>query len=313
MIRQPATLRWLAFASVVANVGIVLTGGVVRLTSSGLGCPTWPTCTDSSLVPTAATAGHGLIEFSNRMLTFVLVVIAVSTLVVAVLQRRERALATVALLGIPAQAVLGGITVLTELNPWAVGCHFLLSMALIAVTYTLWWRLDHAATEGSDAAPDDGVGASDRWAVLLSRIVAVAVLAVLALGTVVTGSGPHAGDSRNGRVHRNGFDPAAMSQLHADAVMILIGLTIGLLILVVALRLRSSVVAAVKWLLVIELAQGLIGFVQYFTHLPALLVAVHMLGACLVWLATLRVLYALRAPVRTPVTLEHPRAVVAVS
>ncbi|SDJ20868.1 cytochrome c oxidase assembly protein subunit 15 [Frankineae bacterium MT45] len=306
VIHQPATLRRLALASVIANVGIVVTGGVVRLTSSGLGCPTWPTCTNSSLVPTAATAGHGLIEFSNRMLTFVLVVIAVATLVVSVIQRRERPLATVALLGIPAQAVLGGITVLTELNPWAVGCHFLLSMGIIAVTYTLWWRLAHLPLDDVAIVPSAA-------AILLSRIVAVAVLAVLALGTVVTGSGPHAGDTRNGRVHRNGLDPAAMSQLHADAVMILIGLTIGLLILAIALHLRASAIAAVKWLLVIELAQGLIGFVQYFTHLPALLVAVHMLGACLVWLATLQVLFALRAPVRDSPAVEQKRSAVAVS
>jgi cytochrome c oxidase assembly protein subunit 15 len=128
-------------ASVVANVAIVVTGGAVRLTNSGLGCPTWPRCTDASLTPTKQYAIHGLIEFSNRMFTFVLVAIAVATWTVAMVRRRERVLATVAALGIPAQAVLGGFTVLTHLNPWLVGGHFLLSMVIIAVTFLMWWRL----------------------------------------------------------------------------------------------------------------------------------------------------------------------------
>ena len=134
-------LRGLALASVVANVVIVVTGGAVRLTDSGLGCPTWPSCTDSLADPDQQYASHGIIEFTNRQLTFVLVLVAIATWLVAMALRRERALATVAALGIPAQAVLGGLTVLTHLNPWLVALHFLLSMAIIAVTYLLWWRL----------------------------------------------------------------------------------------------------------------------------------------------------------------------------
>ena len=134
-------LRRLALTSVVANVAIVITGGAVRLTNSGLGCPTWPRCTETTLTPTKAFAAHGVIEFTNRMLTFVLVAIALATWVVAMARRQERRLATVALLGIPAQAVLGGFTVLTHLNPWLVAAHFLLSMSIIAVTFLLWWAV----------------------------------------------------------------------------------------------------------------------------------------------------------------------------
>ncbi|WP_368671948.1 heme A synthase, partial [Jatrophihabitans endophyticus] len=128
-------------ASVVANVVIVVTGGAVRLSDSGLGCPTWPRCTSATLTPTKQYAIHGIIEFTNRQLTFVLVVIAVATWLVAMARRSQRPLATAALLGIPAQAVLGGFTVLTHLNPWLVGAHFLLSMVIIAITFALWARL----------------------------------------------------------------------------------------------------------------------------------------------------------------------------
>ena len=148
-------LRRLAAASVVVNVVIVVTGGAVRLTDSGLGCPTWPRCTDSSLTPTKQYAIHGVIEFTNRQLTFVLTVVALVTWLVAMALRTERRLATLAALGVPAQAVLGGFTVLTHLNPWLVAAHFLLSMAIIAVTFVLWWRL---RTDADGAGPAAGVG-----------------------------------------------------------------------------------------------------------------------------------------------------------
>src|SRR3954471_7196063 len=138
------TVRRLALASVVANAGIVVTGGAVRLTDSGLGCPTWPRCTAATYTPTAASDAHSLIEFGNRMLTFVLVVVVAATLVAVMRQRPRRAslvrLATLLVLGIPAQAVLGGITVRTGLNPWTVMSHFLLSMLLLAVAALLLWR-----------------------------------------------------------------------------------------------------------------------------------------------------------------------------
>lgn len=281
-------LRRLALASVVANVAIVVTGGAVRLSDSGLGCPTWPKCTDGSLTPTPQYAAHGVIEFSNRMLTFVLVLIAIATWGAAMLRRRERGLATVAVLGIPAQAVLGGLTVLTHLNPWLVAAHFLLSMAVIAVTFLLWWRLRDATAETA------GSRLTGSLAVLTTAVTA----ATLAIGTVVTGSGPHAGDkAADGTVHRTGLAVGSVAQLHADVVMILIGLTVGLVVLVRAVSAGAAVQRAAAVLLGVELAQGVIGYLQYFLHVPPLLVGLHMLGACLVWLAALTVLLHARAGV----------------
>ncbi|HEU5265983.1 MAG TPA: COX15/CtaA family protein [Jatrophihabitans sp.] len=279
---QTATaLRRLALASVIANVGIVVTGGAVRLTDSGLGCPTWPSCTDSSLTPTRAYAIHGVIEFTNRQLTFVLAVIAVATWVVAMVRRRERALATLAALGIPAQAVLGGLTVLTHLNPWLVAAHFLLSMAIIAATFALWWRVRDVRTASLPATP--GTPA------LVWATVSVTA-AVLVIGTVVTGSGPHAGDrAADGTVRRTGLQVSSMAQLHADAVMVLIGLTAGLVALLFATRAAPTARRAGLLLLAAELGQGAIGYVQYFLDVPPLLVGLHMLGACAVWLAALNV------------------------
>jgi heme a synthase len=283
-VQSAVALRRFALASVVANVVIVVTGGAVRLTDSGLGCPTWPRCTEGSLTPTSKLAGHGVIEFANRQLTFVLALIAIATWLVAMAIRRERSLATIAAVGIPAQAVLGGLTVLTHLNPWLVALHFLLSMSLIAVTYLLWTRLRVDA--GRAAVPDVALG--------LARITVLVTAATLVIGTVVTGSGPHAGDTQNGKVHRTGLQVSSMAQLHADAVMVLVGLTVGLLALVYALRLPVVVRRAAAVLLGVELAQGVIGYTQYFLGVPPVLVAFHMLGACLVWLAALQVLLAVR-------------------
>ncbi len=286
-VQTDSWLRGLALAFVVANVVIVVTGGAVRLTNSGLGCPTWPSCTDSSLTPTKQYAIHGIIEFTNRQLTFVLVIIGVATWLVAMALRRERALATVAVLGIPAQAVLGGLTVLTHLNPWLVALHFLLSMAIIAVSFRLWWRL-RLDTDGPLAARP--LPPAARALVLATLAVTAAVLVI---GTVVTGSGPHAGDTdASGKVHRTGLNVASMSQLHADAVMTLVGLTVGLVAVLFAIGATPALRRAAVVLLGVELAQGVIGYTQYFLNVPPLLVVVHMLGACLVWVAALRVFHS---------------------
>jgi cytochrome c oxidase assembly protein subunit 15 len=290
--QSPAVLRRLALASVIVNVGIVVTGGAVRLTNSGLGCPTWPRCSSGQLVPNRQLGVHGVIEFSNRTLTFVVGVTLALTLFVAWRQHRHVGLAALALAGVPAQAVLGGIVVYTDLNPWLVAAHFLLSMAILAVTFLLWWRTDERATV---AVPR----AARR---LTEALVAVAAL-VLVAGTVVTGAGPHAGDLKHGRVHRIDLSIAGLAQLHADLVMVLIGVTTGVVALAYALHAAALRRAAVL-LLGIELAQGVIGYTQYFLHVPPLLVGFHMLGACLVWLAALRVLLTVRAAEARP-TLER--------
>jgi len=282
-VRVRVNLARLAAASVIANVGIVITGGAVRLTGSGLGCPTWPRCTKSSLVPTEELGIHSTIEFTNRTLTVVLSLIAIATLIAAWHEGREQRLAIVAFLAIPAQAVLGGITVRTGLNPWVVGLHFLVSMAVIAVTFTLWWRLTQSAVGGPSRLPGPSRVLLTRAAVVLVMV----TLAVLVVGTIVTGSGPHAGDADT---PRNGLTPSSISQLHADLVMLLIGLTLAFAWLVRAAG-GSDRLQRWAWVLLgIELGQALIGFVQYFTHVPAILVGLHMFGACLVWLASLTLL-----------------------
>ena len=281
---SPILLRRLALASVIANVGIVVTGGAVRLTGSGLGCPTWPTCTDASYVPTSEMGVHGVVEFTNRTLTFVLAAIAIAAFVVALRQRPRRRrvvrLSVLAGLGLPAQAVVGGLTVLSDLNPWVVGLHFLASIAVITATYAFW-----RATYESDEPPVVTV-AGPLWT--LVRLVGVASLAVIVVGVMATGSGPHAGDED---AKRNGLDPEAISQVHADLVFALLGLVIATWL---ALRAAGAPLAADRALrlLGISLAQGLIGLVQYFTHLPVVLVGAHMAGSVAVWLFTLALIHA---------------------
>ncbi len=217
-------LRRLGWATLAGNIGIVLTGGAVRLTASGLGCPTWPRCTDTSFTPHGALDYHSAIEFGNRTLTFVLTAIAVATFVTAWQSRRRdlRVLAFWLALGIPAQAIVGGITVLTDLNPWVVSFHLLVSLAMISLTVLYLRRIDRPATN----AP------AGRFTPLAWTTYAVGWV-VLYLGTVVTGSGPHAGDKD---VPRNGLDPLQLSQTHADAVFLFVGLSIGLLLALRATR-----------------------------------------------------------------------------
>lgn len=269
----------LAVANLVANIGIVVTGGAVRLTGSGLGCPTWPRCSDSSYVAHGELGWHGAIEFGNRMLTFALTAVAIACFLSALGARHRRAtrLSFVVGLGIPLQAVIGGITVLTDLNPWIVSGHFLLSMAMVMVCVAL---LDELRSPDRDIAPP------------LPRALAWATLAVgwvvLYLGTVVTGAGPHAGDTDS---PRNGLAPATVSHLHAYAVYALVALTVALL--VVARRGGHRWLATVTSLvLLVEVLQGVLGWVQYALDLPVLLVALHMLGAGLLAAGLARVALA---------------------
>lgn len=284
--KSPRLLRRLALASVVVNVLIVVTGGAVRLTNSGLGCPTWPRCVGNSLVPHSQLGINGAIEFTNRTLTFVVGITLFATALVAWRQRNQLRLALIGLAGIPAQAVIGGIVVLTDLNPWLVAAHFLVSPALIAVTFLLWWRVSEQRS-----AP---VAAPVR---MLAAGVAAAAWLVLMAGTVVTGAGPHAGDVKNGAVKRIHLSINGLAQLHADLVMILVGLTIGAVAAGYALGVAGLRKAALV-LLGVELAQGALGYTQYFLHVPPLLVGLHMFGACLVWLAALWVLLAVRSAPR---------------
>jgi cytochrome c oxidase assembly protein subunit 15 len=266
------SLRGLAVASLAVNVLIVVTGGVVRLTDSGLGCPTWPRCTEDSFTPHGAMTIHSAIEFGNRMVTFLIAAVAIATFVSAWRSGRTtlRRLALVLALGVPAQAVLGGITVLTDLNPWFVALHLLVSLAMICVAVVLVRRVDEPDT---DPVPTTADGV--RW---LTWAVFWSGWTVLYLGTVVTGSGPHAGDLD---APRNGLDPRAASQLHTDFVFLLLGLTIATVLVLRSAEAPRRLRDAATLLLVVELAQGVIGFTQYFTGLPVVLVGLHLLGAAL--------------------------------
>jgi cytochrome c oxidase assembly protein subunit 15 len=294
-VDRPTTRIFLV--ALLAQVGIVVTGGAVRLTGSGLGCPSWPECVPGSYTPIRhqAEGYHRYIEFGNRTLTFVLGAAVLAAIVAAWRHRRTRPpllpLALVQLLGVVAQAVLGGITVRTGLHPATVAAHFLLSMGLIAAAVALYER----GNEG-DAPPLPLVPREVRW---LGGALVTLAATVLTVGTVVTGSGPHAGDARV--VDRFPLDPRMVSWLHADLVLLFLGLTVGLC---VALRLvtvpgpapdrGSDPATRSTTLLVVALTQAAIGYLQYFTGLPILAVALHVLGACLVWIATLRVWFALR-------------------
>lgn len=285
--RLPRTVtplvRALALASLVSQILIVVTGGAVRLTASGLGCPEWPRCTADSMVSTPEMGIHGVIEFGNRSLTFVLTAIAVAMLVsLWNLRRTRRDLfvpAIVLLAGIPAQAVVGGITVLTQLNPWVVGWHFIISMVLIAVATVLVNRSRLAPHEvGADSAP--------RATPLLRQLlVAAAVLVAVAIliGVVVTGSGPHAGDAG---AARNNLDPYLLTRIHAVPVYLLVA-TVAVL---VAAAYRLGVAPRLRWAVALlasaVLAQGAVGYLQHFLQLPVALVALHMLGASLLTAAT---------------------------
>lgn len=288
-------LRQLALASIIANVVIVVTGGAVRLTGSGLGCPTWPRCTADSYVATPEMGIHGAIEFGNRMLSPVLTLIALAGLLAAVQYRPRRRslvlLSMAVLLGIAAQAVIGGITVRTDLNPSVVGLHFIVSMAIIVAAYAFWRRIDE---------PDGPVRSLVPGPLRTLTWLTVAASAVVVIGGVlVTGSGPHAGDPES---PRNGLDPERIAQVHAESVFLLIGLSVALWLALRAVDAPARAVRSAGMLVLVELGQSLIGFVQYFTGLPEVLVGAHMLGSCLVWLATLAVLWAVRErqPVGTP-------------
>lgn len=285
----PRIHRHVLLANLVAQVGIIVSGGLVRLTGSGLGCPTWPECVPGSYVPVREQEEgiHKVIEFGNRTLTSVLAVLAVLA-VWAVWRwtpvRRLKIAAVTVLVGVAVQAVLGGITVLTELHPVTVAAHFLVSASLVAAAAYLWF----ARTE-PDGTPRLLVHDLVRRVAWLTCGVAAVVLT---LGTVVTGSGPHSGDAD--APARFGFDPRTISWLHADAVMLFIGLVIAVWL---ATRLSSaptSVSRAWRTVLLVTLAQGLIGYVQYLTDLPEVLVLTHMFGAAALVVALTHGLVALR-------------------
>ncbi|WP_412517869.1 COX15/CtaA family protein [Actinomadura madurae] len=300
----PGSLRLLALLGVIGNVVIVVSGGAVRVTKSGLGCPDWPRCTGDSLVPTHNPEHHVLnmsIEFGNRLITFVVLGIGVLVFVAALrLRPRRRDLVRWALaqpMSVVAQAVIGGIVVLTELHPAAVSLHFLVSPALLVCCVALWVR----AGEG-DAPPRRLAGPRTR---ALAAALLVSCAAVLVAGTVVTGTGPHAGDAE---ARRYGFDITDVARIHGELAWATIALTAAVIIALY----RSGAAAGRDLgparrrafeLAGIILAQGAVGYVQYALGVPEWLVLLHMLGAVLMWIAAFRLFFALRD--RGPVPAEE--------
>ncbi|MFJ1924676.1 MULTISPECIES: heme A synthase [unclassified Streptomyces] len=292
---SPRTVRRAAMSAVVMAVAIVVTGGAVRLTGSGLGCPTWPKCTDESLTATSAMGFHGAIEFGNRMLTYVLCA-AVGWAIIAARSAKPRR-RSVTRLGwaqfwvVMGNAVLGGIVVLVGLNPYTVAAHFLLSTALLTLALVTWQR-----TREGDTAPRPLVGKAVSQ---LTWLLVVAAGLLIAVGTVVTGAGRHAGDSSD--VHRIPIDWKTIAQLHADLAWVVVALTVALWFVLKAVDAPVGPLHRARDLFLILMAQGVIGYVQYFTDTPEILVGLHMFGSCLVWIGVVRVLLSQRErPVDAP-------------
>ncbi|MFG2141939.1 heme A synthase [Streptomyces sp. NPDC048650] len=295
-----AFVRRAALATVVMAVIIVVTGGAVRLSQSGLGCSTWPKCTPESLTPTAAMGINGLIEFSNRMLTYVLCVVVGLFIIAARARHPHRRSLT--RLGwaqfwlVMSNAVIGGVTVLTGLNPYIVSSHFLAATALLTVAVLSWQR----AGEG-DEEPRDVVARPVRQ---LAWLLVAATGALTVIGTVVTGTGPHAGDAH--KVHRIPLDWQEITQLHVDFVYLVVGLTVALWFMLRAVKAPAAPRRMVGELFAGIALQGVIGYVQYFLGLPEIVIGLHMLGSTLVWICVLRVCLSLRD--RGPLQEDDPEA-----
>lgn len=271
---QPLSrLRWLAIASMVANAALIITGGLVRLTKSGLGCPTWPKCAESYL-PDEALGIHGIIEFGNRMLTFVLVALALATWLVArrVAHPQRELMSRIAFgvgLGIIAQALIGGVTVLTKVNPWVVGLHLVVSLVLVGLCAWLV-HLSGPHTVEADLP-------------LWGRRAGIAAVAVgfvaMCMGTIVTGAGPNSGDDA---ARRNGIELMVAAKAHAWAIWVFVALTIAAVVLLRRHRAGKFALA----LLVVELLQGFNGYWQYFHDLDWQMVLFHMVGVAVTSIAT---------------------------
>ena len=285
-------IRVFAWLSFIAEVTIIGTGGAVRLTGSGLGCPTWPLCTPESLVPTPGIDEgiHSLIEFGNRLMTGVVGLIALAVWILVLKLRHERrdlyVLAVVVLGGVAAQAIVGGITVLTGLNPFIVGFHYVSSLALVCVTAAFLVRMSQPAGPRTLVVP--------RWHAVLAHVTTLAMALTIAFGVLTTGAGPHSGDADAGR---NGFNAELLEHVHAWPGYALFALTVALVF--AGWRARAAAPALLRWtvvLLGVELVQIAVGLYQARNGLPELAVGVHMVLAALAAAAMTTVVLHLKAP-----------------
>ncbi|WP_300343197.1 COX15/CtaA family protein [Nesterenkonia sp.] len=298
--RITRTTLALAWATLLSNIAIILTGGAVRLTDSGLGCPEWPRCTAESWVSTPEMGIHGAIEFGNRLLTYVLIAISVAMFLAVVrLWETHRALVVRTLIigfGIPMQGVIGGFTVWTDLNPWVVALHFIVSSGLVMVATQLLGRirleLHHQGRVGQPLVD----GQRDGLTAGLAAIQLAAAWAAVVIGTKVTGTGPHAGDPG---APRHAFDPELVTRLHVVPVYILCAAAVVILLRQRRLSASPGQRRAAWFLLGVILFQGLIGYWQHLTGLPIALVWLHMLGSAAVIAAATAVFDRYRAAYRT--------------
>ena len=276
--RAARALTPLTLALLISQAAIVVTGGAVRLTGSGLGCPTWPECTPGSYFPVENQIEgvfHSWIEFGNRLLTFVLVIFALATLIAVLRSGRKdlRILAAGQFLGIFGQGVLGGITVLTNLNPLTVAAHFLLSIILIAAATSLHSRRKGPAVR---IQVNGRLKSFSRFHVMWAGL-------VITLGTIVTAVGPHAGDRD---VPRLDLKIQEITRIHSISVYILILFSI---VYYKHKEINTLTKRRLSIFFGISLAQGVLGYIQYFLGVPELLVGFHILGSTLVWIAAWRI------------------------
>ncbi|TFB76260.1 heme A synthase [Cryobacterium glaciale] len=291
-----ARIRVVAWLSLVTEILIVGTGGAVRLTGSGLGCPTWPTCVAGSLVPTQEMGVHGVIEFGNRLMTGLIGIIAIAAVVLLWRLRKGRkdlfVLAVILGSGVLAQALVGGVTVLTGLNPFIVGFHFTASLIMVCIATVLVHRVYLAPGLRALVVPVGFAGLAHAT----SFVVALTVL----MGVLTTASGPHSGDVAAGRT---GFNAELLEHLHAwpgYATLVLTLVLVG-----ASVRGKLPVRSFVVTLLVVELVQIVVGLLQANLGLPPLLVGLHMVLACVLAAAMTAVVLNLKAPVGQPAGLPE--------
>jgi heme a synthase len=268
--------RRISLANLIAQSGIIVTGAIVRLTGSGLGCPTWPDCTPGSLIPVAGQVEgfHKYIEFGNRTLTFLVLAISIALFVFSLINEKRNIIlwSFLPLIGTLLQAVLGGITVLTGLNPFTVMAHFLLSIILVGISVKIYSYFNgQRISKSLPKIVDNYV-----------KIVTLVGFSVITLGTITTGSGPHSGDEIAARFN---LDLRVIAWLHADTVLLFIGLIIGLLVITKLNSESNHLYKMTRTLFIICLLQGFIGYVQWFNDLPWLLVSLHVIGAVITWIA----------------------------
>ncbi|HEY4004363.1 MAG TPA: COX15/CtaA family protein [Pseudonocardia sp.] len=292
----PALMRALGIAAVVAQAGIAVTGSVVRVTGSGLGCPAWPSCFSGSLVPDPrynVAPLHQWVEFGNRLLGVLVTVVTIACVLAALRARPRRRLVRLSvavLAGVLAQAVLGGITVLTGLIWWTVAAHFLVSMILV------WMAVLLSRATAAPEAPACPVLPRAGQALLALCVLVLAGL--LVAGTLVTSAGPHAGDAKTPRLD---LPVSSLAQLHADLLIGFLGLLAGLGFLLRVVGVPPSVHRRYWVLVAVVVAQGVLGAAQYALGVPEVLVSLHVLGACLVTAAAAGLWAVTRcAPVAPP-------------